>query len=125
MVGSFATERLINSVAFVGIAAILLVGVCITKWPIYWRITVAIHFFDAVNAAVWRLSSVTDSTQWLHMPDAIYLRSLPIFGGVAIALLVVATTIDLYKKEYRNWQHWTGLLYEFVHWYWIVSVYLR
>jgi hypothetical protein len=112
-----------NSVAFWGIAAILFAGLAITKWPISWRIPVAIHALDATNAAIWRVTSVAHSLQWLHLPDRIYLRSLPFLGILAIASLAVAIAIDIYKRDFRNWPHWAGLIYEFNHWYWIVRVY--
>ncbi|MBA3484181.1 MAG: hypothetical protein H0T51_20435 [Pirellulales bacterium] len=113
----------INSVAYAGIAAILLVGVVSTNWPIYWRIALAIHILDATNAVIWRLTA--DAAHWLHMPDAIYLQSLPFMGTLAGISLIVATAIDLYRKQFRNWPHWIGLLYALFHWYVIVTVYMK
>jgi hypothetical protein len=96
---SDSTLAVFNSIAFIGIAVILLVGLAITKWPIYWRIAVTIHALDAMNAAIWRLTSEADSLRWLHMPDAIYMRTLPIVGVLAATSLVVAMATDIYKKQ--------------------------
>jgi hypothetical protein len=115
--------RLFTSIAYVGIAAILLAGLCLTKWPLYWRVPVAIHFLDATNAAVWRISSASEALQWLHLPDDIYIKSLPVFGILATVALAIAIYFDIYKKDFRTWPHWIGLTYELLHWYWIIKAY--
>jgi hypothetical protein len=118
-------ELVFSSVTFTGITIILFIGVCMTKWPIYWRIAVGVHIFDALNAAIWRLLFIADEIEWFRVPGAFYLQMLPIIGILAAVLLVVAVAIDIYKRERRNWPHWAGVLSEATHWFWIVKTYLR
>jgi hypothetical protein len=121
---SYATEQVINSVAFLGMATILLIGVTITKWPVYWRVAVWLRVVKEVVAGIWRLSLAADDMGWFDIANPMRNFVIPTIAVAAFVAMVVAVAIDLYQKQRRDWLHWAGLLYDFTRWYGLIRAYV-
>jgi hypothetical protein len=109
-------------IAFLGIAAIFIVGAIMGRWEWYWRLAISLHALEAKSSAARRLAQ----EWWGYAGAAEFIREFATPGiGVATVLFTLASIgIDLYRKRNRDWLHWVGISWCAFKWYAQIRAYV-
>ncbi|MDA8563677.1 hypothetical protein N9L06_04410 [Mariniblastus sp.] len=106
---------------FVGMAVIYALGSIVGRWEWYWRLALLLHGIDNMLAVAWRLMNEQGN---MAATNLIQTQLLPVIGCVAVLFVVIAIALDVYRKRYRDWPHWVGIVYFLFHWYGLIVAYV-
>jgi hypothetical protein len=112
----------IYCIAFIGMAAILMVGAILGRWEWYWQLAISLHALDEMSSTAWRLAQ--EWWGWPGIAEFIRNTATPAIGVAAVLVLLASIGLDLYRKRYRDWLHWCGIAWFLYKWHWQVRAYV-
>jgi hypothetical protein len=103
-------------------AAIYVVGATLGRWEWYWRLAVALLALDMISSTGWRLAQ--EWWGWPGTAEFIRNKATPAIAIAAVLMTLVSIGVDLYRKRYRDWMHWCGVIWFLFTWYGLARAYL-
>ena len=107
--------------AFVGMAAVFITGSIVGRWEWYWRLAILLHGIDNLSAVAWR---ITNEQGHMAATNIIRTQLNSVIGFTAAVFVVIAIAFDVYRKRYRDWLHWIGIVYVVFFWYGMIMAYV-
>jgi hypothetical protein len=111
----------IYCIAFIGMAAIYIVGAIVGRWQWYWTLAMSLLGLDQISSTGWRLAQ----EWWGYAGVAEFIRekATPTIAVCAVLATLASIGIDLFRKQYRDWLHWCGIAYFLLEWYGFARAY--
>lgn len=112
----------IYAIFFVGAALLFFVGMTLGDWGKLWKLAIGANGLVFALAAAWRI--VQELGDWQDTASVIRVQVSPGIDLLAVALVLIAVPLDLWRGELRDWKHWAGLVWFAFHWVSIVQAYV-
>lgn len=113
--------KLLFILAFIG-CAIILCG-----WKLSWRLAILLvgSQLVATNFPI-TLSELFPFSSYAGRgwSNSLFRSVCTIIEFLAVLFTFLAIGVDLYRKQYRDWLHWVGILYCVMHWAYLIQAYL-